>query len=373
MAKNTISLPLVAVAAVAALAAKTPRRELIRSVWTAGTPAPQRSDDRRANAHADEGRRDQGRGRSATSPWQIPWSGWKDILLRTYSEMNDDRILAVAGGLVFFVLLALFPTIAALVSLYALFADPTTINQHLSLMAGVLPPDSLKLLSDEVTRIASKSSGTLGITSTIALLFALWSANSGTKAIFDGLNVAYEEKEKRSFIRLNLVSLGFTIGAILFLLLAAAAVLVVPLIFAAIGLQNFMAALLSALRWPILLVLIGLALAFLYRFGPSRRDAKWRWITPGSVAASLLWLVASGAFSFYLGHFANYNATYGSLGALIGLLMWLWITFIVILAGAEFDAEIEHQTARDSTVEPEKPLGRRGAKMADTVGQAQST
>jgi len=287
--------------------------------------------------------------------------------------MNDDRLLAVAGGLVFFVLLAIFPTIAALVSLYALFADPKTIADHLAALGSFMPPDSLKLLTEQVDRIASKGGGTLGITSIVSLLIALWSANSGTKAIFDALNVAYDEKEKRSFIRLNLIAFAFTIGAIVFMLLAAAAIVVVPLIFAAIGLQGVFSIILSILRWPILLVLIGLALAVLYRFGPSRREAKWRWVTPGSLAASLLWLAASGLFSFYLGHFANYNATYGSLGALIGFLMWLWITFIVILLGAELDAEIEHQTARDSTVGPEKPLGKRGAKMADTIGAAQAS
>jgi membrane protein len=259
--------------------------------------------------------------------------------------MNDDRLLAVAGGLVFFVLLAIFPAIGALVSLYALFADPATISQHLSVVAGVMPADSFKLLSGEVERIASKSNGTLGAAAVFGVLFAIWSANAGTKAIFDGLNVAYGEKEKRSFIRLNLISLAFTLGAILFLLVAAAAVVAVPIIFAVIGLQDLAANGLSALRWPILLVILGLALAVLYRYGPSRRKSKWRWVTPGGLMATLLWLMASGLFSLYLAHFANYNATYGSFGALIGLLMWLWLTFIVILAGAELDSEIEHRAA----------------------------
>lgn len=369
MAKHTVSLPLIALAAIAALAAKTPRRALIHSVRTGHAAGPHlRKGDHQSRYEARE--TEVARGRFGISPWEIRWSGWKDILRRTYSEMNDDRILAVAGGLVFFVLLAIFPTIAALVSIYALFSDPATINQHLSLLAGVLPADSLKLLGDEIARIAAKSNGSLGIASAVSLLFALWSANAGTKAIFDALNVAYEEKEKRSFISLNLVSLGFTIGAIVFLLLAAAAIVILPLIFAAIGLRDFMAIVLSILRWPILLVIVALALAALYRFAPSRPEAKWRWVTPGSLAASLLWLIASGAFSFYLAHFADYSATYGSLGALVGLLMWLWITFIVILAGAELDAEVEGQIARGSTVGPEKALDASGANMADTVGQA---
>jgi membrane protein len=284
-----------------------------------------------------------GRGRAAHSPWQILWRDCKDILVRVYSDANDHRLLAVAGGLVFFVLLAIFPAIVALVSLYGLFADPATVSQHLSAIAGFVPPDSLKLLGDEVNRIASKSGGALGITTVVAILFAFWSANSGTKAIFDALNVAYDEKEKRSFIRLTLVSLAFTVSALFLLLFAAAAVVAVPLIFAAIGLEDLLATLLRTLRWPILLVLLGLALAVLYRYGPSRQKPKWRWVMPGSVIASLLWLAGSALFSFYLANFANYNATYGSLGALIGLLMWLWLTFVVILLGAELNAEIEDQ------------------------------
>ena len=370
--RYALSLPLLSVAAVASLSFKSSRQALIRQ-----SVDPDRS--AKANApHADgqDAARweaaAQRRRRGATSPWHIPWPGWKDILGRVYSDLNDHRLLAVAGGMVFFVLLAIFPAIVALVSLYALFADPATVSDHLSAVGGFLPHDSLKLLTDEVNRIASKSGGALGFTSIVAILFALWSANSGSKSIFDGLNVAYEEREKRSFIRLNLVAFAFTIGSLVFLLLAAAAVVVVPLIFAAIGLTDMVTTLLSILRWPILLVLVGSALAVLYRYAPSRRKPKWRWVTPGSLAATLLWLLASGLFSFYLGHFANYNATYGSLGALIGLLMWLWITFIVILLGAELDAEIEHQTARDSTEGGEKPLGRRGAKIADAVGAAKA-
>jgi membrane protein len=369
MRTRSVSLPLLGVAAAAALLSREARRELAR-----GRRARLRlvSESAAANQDLPPAASEPGRGRQATAPWHIPWRGWKDIFVRAYASMNDDRLLAVAGGLVFFVLLAIFPTIVALVSLYALFADPKTIADHLSGLGGFLPPDSLNLLTEQLNRIASKSSGTLGIASIVSFLFALWSANSGTKAIFDGLNVAYEEKEKRGFVRLNLVAFAFTIGAIFFLLIAAAAVVVVPLIFAAIGLQGIFTTILSVLRWPLLFVLIGLGLAVLYRFGPSRREPKWRWLTPGSLAASLLWLIASGLLSFYLGHFANYNATYGSLGALIGFLMWLWITFIVILLGAELDAETEHQTARDSTVGPEKPLGKRGAKMADTIGAAQT-
>ena len=312
-----------------------------------------------------------GRGRGATAPWEIPWRGWKDIFVRTYRELNDDRVLAVAAGVVFYVLLAIFPTISTFVSLYAFFADPATIREHLSVAAGVMPPDAFDLLQGEVMRIASKPSFTLGLASLFSLLFALWSANAGTKAMFDALNVAYDETEKRGFIVLNIVSLAFTAGAIVFLLLAVSAVIVVPLMLGSMGMQETGGQILSILRWPILLLLVAGALSLLYRYGPSRREPKWRWVTVGSLLASLLWLVGSGIFSWYLTHFADFSATYGSLGAAIGLMMWLWLTSIVILAGAELDSEIEHQTARDSTVGPEKPLGQRGATMADTVGAAQ--
>lgn len=218
-----LSLPLLALGTIAALASGPTRQKLLHSV-------AQRGQSKRLDRGPPAGRAaEKGREGGATSPWQIPWSGWKDIFIRTYSEMNDHRLLAVAAGLVFFVLLAIFPAIGAVVSLYALFADPTSINQHLSMIGSVMPADSFKLLSDEVTRIASKNNGTLGFASIFGLLFALWSANAGTKAIFDGINVAYGEKEKRGFIRLNLTSLAFTIGAIVLLLVAAGAVVVVRL------------------------------------------------------------------------------------------------------------------------------------------------
>jgi membrane protein len=191
------------------------------------------------------------------------------------------------------------------------------------------------------------------------------------KAIFDALNIIYDETEKRGFIRLNLISLFFTVCAIAGAGLAISVVVVFPLLLAAFGLSGIDRPFIAYLRWPLMFVLLILALGILYRYGPSRRLAKWRWISVGSVAAVLAWLAVSSLFSWYLGNIANYNATYGALGAVIGLMMWMWLSTIVILVGAELNSEIEHQTARDSTVGPEKPLGRRGAVMADTVGRRQ--
>jgi membrane protein len=313
-----------------------------------------------------------GRGRGAASPLEIPWLGWKDIFLRTYHEFNEDRVMTIAAGVVFYVLLAVVPSIVVFVSLYAIFLDPSTIRELLGAAEGVMPDDAFDLLQTEVMRIVAQSTGALGITSLVALAVAVWSANSGTKSIFDALNIVYEESEKRSFVRLNLISLAFTLGAVAFLILAAALVVGVPLILGEWGYLETGTIILSLIRWPLLFVVLAGVLSVVYRYGPSRHDAKWRWITPGSCFATLIWLIASLLFSFYLSNFADYTATYGSLGAVIGFAMWLWITFIAILLGAELDAEIEHQTARDSTVGAAKPLGARGATMANEVGAAKA-
>jgi membrane protein len=315
---------------------------------------------------------ERGRGRKARAPSQIPWRGWKDVVARTYLETQDDRLLALAAGVTFYALVALFPAIAAGVSFYALFADAGTIAKHLSLVAGLVPADVIDMLRDEISRIGAKSDGKLTFGFLLGLGIALWSANAGMKAIFDALNIIYDEQEKRGLIKLNLVSLLFTVGAIGAVLLAVGAVVVFPLLLAALGLSTLDQPIIGYFRWPVMFVLIIVGLAVLYRYGASRRPAKWRWTSVGSVFAASAWLVVSSLFSWYLGNFANYNATYGALGAVVGLMMWMWLSTIVVLVGAELNSEIEHQTSHDSTVGPEKPLGGRGAVMADTVGAAKS-
>jgi membrane protein len=265
-----------------------------------------------------------------------------DILWCTYQRFNDDRLLAVAAGVVFYGILALFPAITALVSLYGLFATPATISQHLSLTNGLLPSGATDIVQEQVNRLVQKGNARLGFGFIAGLALALWSANSGMKAIFDALNVVNEEKEKRGFIKLNLISLTFTIGAIAAILLAIAAVVVVPLVVGHLGLGSFGRSWLPWLRWPVLLALVILGLAVLYRFGPSRTEARWEWLSAGSVFAALAWLGSSALLSWYLSNFANYDATYGSLGAAIGLMIWMWISAIVILLGAALNAEIEH-------------------------------
>ena len=360
-------------AALVVVAALLPRQPERAGSFTKRRPATgafgmtRSSDKSRAVQHGRA--QERGRGRHAEAPWQIPLRGWKDILWRTYQQIGEDRLLAVAAGVVFYGLLALFPAITALVSLYGLFANASTINDHLSSLSGILPSSAVDIVHEQVGRLTSKGNTALSFGFVFGLGVALWSANAGMKAIMDALNVVYEEKEKRGFIKLNLVSLAFTLAAIASVLLALGAVVALPLLLTYLGLSSFSDALFRFSRWPILLVLIVVGLAVIYRFGPSRREPRWQWLTVGSVFAAVAWLASSVLLSWYLAKYAHYDATYGSLGAGIGLMMWMWVSSIVILFGAQLNSEIEHQTAKDSTVERDRPMGVRGAVMADTVGE----
>lgn len=308
-----------------------------------------------------------GRSCRAQSPSAIPAKGWKDIVWRTYEQINEDRLLAVAAGVVFYGLLALFPAITALVSSYALIADPTTISDHIAFLSKFLPQGTFSIVQDQVGRVLSKGDMTLGGTFTGSLLLAIWSANGGVKAMIDALNVVYDEKEKRGFFKLNAVSLAFTVAGVAGVLTAIGLVVAIPVILSVIGLGSSTDLLIRYGRWPVLAVLLLIGLAVLYRLAPSRRSPKWRWISVGSVVATITWMSGSGLLSYYLANFGNYDATYGSLGAAMALMIWMWMSTIVVLFGAELNSEIEHQTAAASTASAEKPLGSRGAKMADTL------
>ncbi|RTE90775.1 YihY/virulence factor BrkB family protein [Bradyrhizobium sp. LVM 105] len=311
-----------------------------------------------------------GRGRHAKSPFSIPWAGWKDIFWRTYQRIDEDRLLATAGGVVFFGLLAIFPAVTALVSSYGLFADPATISANLQTLATMLPEGSFQIVEDQVARVVSNGNTTLGAAFLFGLLLAIWSANAGVKAIFDALNVAYEEREKRSFIKLNMVSLAFTIGGIVALLVMVGVVVAFPLALNHIGMSPEGKLIVALARWPLMFLILLVALAILYRFAPSRDAPRWQWLSLGAVTAALLWIAGSALLSWYLSEFANYNATYGSLGAAIGLMTWMWMSAIVIMFGAELNSEIERQTLKDTTEGQPKPLGTRDAVSADTVGAA---
>jgi membrane protein len=316
--------------------------------------------------------RERGRGRHAEKPSDIQLRGWKDILVRVRQGIAKGRLVPIAAGIAFFELLAIFPALAALVSLYGLFADPASIGSHLDAMAGFIPAEGLQILHDQMARVAAKSDDTLSLTFGISLALSLWSANSGTKALFDALNVVYEEEEKRSFLKLNAISLLFTVGGIFMFLAAMAAMVVIPVVLDYVGLSETAGTLVALIRWPLLLVGIGIWLTLLYRFGPSREQPQWRWVSWGSAFAAITWLAASMLFSWYAANFASYNETYGSLGAMIGFATWLWLSAIVILIGGKINAEMEHQTVHDTTTGSPLPLGARGATMADTVGEAHS-
>lgn len=275
------------------------------------------------------------------SPYVQPWSFWKRVLLNTYAQITDDRLLAVAAGVVFYALLAIFPAITAFVSLYGLFASPQAVSEHILLLSYVLPEGAVGIIQDQILRIASDANSGLSVTFFVGFAIALWSANAGVKALMDALNVVQNTSEKRSFVRLNAVSLSFTLAAIMFLLVAVGAVVAFPLIMSLFGLGEVVGAATWLVRWPVMLGGVMLALSVLYRFGPSGNTGKWRLISPGVVFAALAWLAGSGGLSFYLSSFADYNATYGSLGAAIGLMMWMWLTSIVVLLGAELDNEID--------------------------------
>jgi membrane protein len=332
-------------------------------------PLPnERAADEAGHPRREHGSRaDHGLGRAAATPSEIPARGWWQIAKRTLSEASKDRLMTEAAGITFYTLLALFPALAALASLYALVADPATIQGHLAALGGIVPGGGMQIIEEQVQRVTQTAGGTLGFGAVAGLLISLWSANQAAKAVFDALNVVYEEREKRSFIRLTATTLTFTLGFILFAILTMIAVVVLPVVLGMVGLGGTTEMLLQYGRWPVLLLLVGLVLACLYRWGPSRKNAKWRWVTWGSGLAALLWLAGSALFSWYVANFGNYNETYGSLGAVIGFMTWIWLSATVILLGGELNAEMEHQTARDTTTAPEAPMGQRNARMADEV------
>ena len=309
-------------------------------------------------------------GSKANAPSEIPARGWWAVAKRVAFQFSEHRLMAEAAGVVFFVLLAIFPAVAALVSLYGLFADPRTVSDQMSALSGVMPGGGLDIIRDQVTRVASNGGGKLGFGLVLGLAASLWSSNQGMKALFDVLNVVYDEHEKRGYVRLTLVTLMFTLASLVFVLLAMAAVVVLPIALKFVGLDQIVESLLSVLRWPLMLVVVAALLSVIYRYGPSRAHARWRWVSWGGGFAAVAWVAVSLAFSYYVSNFGSYNKTYGSLGAAIGFMTWIWISVMVVLIGAELNAELEHQTERDSTVGDDQPMGERGAFKADTVAPA---
>jgi membrane protein len=306
-------------------------------------------------------------GQDARKPTQIPAHGWKEILIRLFKQFSKDRVMLVAAGVTFYLLLAMVPAMTAFISLYGLFADPATVQEHISFLQEYLPSGGQEIIGEQLTRLSQQPSSGLGFALAISVGIALWSTSAGMKALFEAMNVAYDEEEKRGFVKLSAIALAFTLGAIVLLLSIIGVTVIMPLVVESIGL-GALAELLVKIGSAVLLLLAGLVgLAALYRWGPSRSEAEWKWITPGALVAVVIAMIGSLLFSWYVANFGSYNETYGSLGAIIGFMTWLWIMMIFVITGGELNAEMEHQTSEDTTTGPEEPMGGRGAEMADTV------
>jgi len=312
-----------------------------------------------------------GRGREADRPGQIPARGWKDIAVRSWKEAGQDNVSLVSAGVAFYGFLAMVPLLAAFVLSYGLFAAPETVMRHVQGLFEVLPPEAASIIGDQLLSVTTQAANRTGLGLVIALGIALYGAMKGAAAMIIALNIAYDEEETRGFIRKKLTALAITIGAVIVGLVAVAAIGALALVG---GLFP------TAPAWFHTLVRVGFwllaalaasgAVAALYRYAPDRDEAKWRWLTPGSIAATFGWLLMTLGFGIYTANFGNYNATYGALGAVVVLLMWLYLSVYALLLGAEFNAEMEHQTRKDTTRGPDQPMGARDAEMADTVGAA---
>jgi membrane protein len=308
------------------------------------------------------------RGRQAERPQQIPAKGWKDIAKRVRTEVKQDQVPLLSAGIAFYALLSLFPAVIAAVSIYGLVADPDTVRDQLDRLTQLLSPETASILGQQIKQVTAGAGGALGLATVLGIVTALWSASSGMKALVTGVNMTYDETETRKFFKLRGLALLLTLGAMV--LMGVALVLIVAFPAVANDWPSALRLSASILRWVLLAVLLIVALAVLYRFAPDRDNPKWNWVTWGSAFATVLWVVASLAFSFYVSHFGNYNKTYGALAGVIILLFWLYLTAFVVLVGAELNTEMELQTAKDTTAGPGRPMGERDAHAADHVAAA---
>ncbi|HVB89275.1 MAG TPA: YihY/virulence factor BrkB family protein [Beijerinckiaceae bacterium] len=304
----------------------------------------------RGTANKDKDRMAAARAGAAAPAGSLDPGKQSNVAMAVWTRIGRDNITLVSAGVAFYALLAIFPALAILVSIYAIFSDPSKVGSQLSILSGLLPPEAFKLITTGVQSFVAKSgSAKNDFALIIGLVFALWSARSGMSSLMTGLNIAYEESEKRSFIMQTLISLALTIGAIVAVVVSIAAVAILPAVLALIPTNAFISALLSWGRWPLLVVLALLGIAVVYRFAPCRTNPRWRWISIGSAVAAVLWLISSALFSFYVSHFSSYDGAYGSIGAVVVLLMWLWLTTVVVLIGAETDAELEKRRSARTT------------------------
>jgi membrane protein len=310
------------------------------------------------------------RGREAERPRDIPSRGWLDIARRVKQQVREDRLSIIAAGVAFYGLLAVFPGLVALVGLYGLIADPAQVEQHAAALAGILPPDAAKIITGQLHDLASTDRTALGIGALAGILLALWSASSAVRTLMEALNVAYDEEETRGTIRFYATALLLTFGGVIAVLLALVLVAGLPAVLNVIGMNWLAETVVALARWPLLAALAIVGFAVVYRYGPSRAQPRWRWVSWGAAVAVALWILGSAAFSLYVTRFGNYNETYGTAGAVVILLMWFLLSSYAILIGAEINAEMERQTRKDTTAGPGRPLGARGAYAADTVGES---
>jgi membrane protein len=306
-------------------------------------------------------------GLHADGPGEMPARGWLDVVKRVWVRIDEDNVSMMAASVAFYSLLSLFPGLTAIISLYGLVADPTEVERFVSSMQGILPDEALALIASQTAELLGAGTGKLSFGLAASLLFALWSANYATAMLISALNGAFEEKEKRSYLTVMATGLAMTTTLVLFGIVSLLLIAILPAVIHLVPLPVELRQIIGLVRWPILALLVALALAAIYRYGPSRARARWRWVSWGAVMATTGWIAVSAGFSFYVAEFSSYDKTYGSLGAVAVLMMWLYLTAYVMLLGAELDAELEHQTGRDSTTGPPRPPGRRGARKADTV------
>ena len=309
------------------------------------------------------------RGEYANRPLEIPWSGWWQVLKRAQVELGTDQISIIAAGISYYALLSVFPAIAMLIMLYGLVSDPGTAEAQLNNLSGVLPPEAYGILQEQLDRVSTTAEGRLGFGLLFSFALAAWSASRAVDALITAMNVAYDEEEKRGFIRRNLVALALTLGGLVFFALSITAIAAMPAAIAWLPLGPLVTAALAALQWAVLAVAASFALAAVYRFAPCRAAARFRWLTPGALVATLLWLSSSLLFSFYVANFGSYNKTFGSIGAVVVLLLWFYISAYAVCIGAEINSELERQTYRDSTTGPQRAIGRRLARVADDVAE----
>jgi membrane protein len=263
----------------------------------------------------------------------------------------------------------MFPSIAAAVSLYGLFTDPQTVAEHIQMLAGILPADARTVLDQQLQRVTSAEDTALGFGAVVALALTLWSASKGMKSLMTALNVVYDEEERRGFFKLNAVALSLTLVMLVVVVLSLAAVAGIPAIIAAVGFPPVAESVARWLRWPLLAAISVVGIGALYRYAASRASPQWTWVSWGAVVATVLWLGGSALFSWYVSSFGKYNETYGSVAAIVVLMMWLWLSAYFVLLGGELNAEMEHQTRHDTTTGRALPMGERKAYVADTLGE----